>query len=196
MASLIDNSLCPLITDLKSESISPFSFNIVTNNADLRQYRDANIAEASRWDIRESFYKEQIDECDIGIFITYMPSNFNEIQIAGFLLGTIKENDICVELICARKYEGKTASFGQIMMCMIYNVFTPNKIVINGVNNDNVSYYEHYGYVTQSICAYGHIMTIPLHITINDFFHNLSIYVESKHYKFLNSLTHQDLECA
>ena len=175
---------------------SPFNFIVVRNNQDLLQYKDLNINEPSRWSISNSFYKTQIDNCDIGIFITYMPLNFNVMQIAGFVLATFRENVMFIELLCARKYENKSSSFGQLLICMLYNIFQPLKIIVNGVNNENVSYYEHYGYVTESIKKHGHIMSIPNNVTTDEFFIRLNQYVDIKQKIFMDNLTREDLECA
>ena len=51
----------------------------------ILKYKDNNISVASRWAINTEFYLECLQKSNIGIYITYMPSNYNEIQISSFI---------------------------------------------------------------------------------------------------------------
>jgi hypothetical protein len=115
----------------------------------LIDYKEYNISEASRWAINIDYYNDLLKKCNVGMYLTYNPINYNKKQIASLIIGYYKDDILYIELICSKRFfliDNIKSSFGEYMIYKLYEHLKPKEIIINNVSNDMLSYYIYLGY--------------------------------------------------
>ena len=176
------------------EPLELFPFQLHISN-DPKKFKDYPIEEVSDWSINPIFYDDLINLCNIGIFITYDPVNYDKKQLSALLLAQYdsETKTITTKLLCSKKYKNKSSSFGQLLFCILYFTYKPKKFIIDGVYERTLSYYLHYNY---EITKYDNVYTLSPPIDINNFFLELYNKCSDKCYKFISELTEEDMSCA
>ncbi len=166
-------------------------FNI-EYTTDLSKYINFSINECTRWSITHEYYKHQIQKCNIGIFITYNPVNFNKPQICAFIIGIVNSNNLIIKLVASKTFleeEYMSPSFGIYLIYSLILKSNPSFITISDVIEDKVKYYEHFGFKVDSNVDHDSIMSIynmMLYEDINVFQEKIKSYIMNKFDKFNN----------
>lgn len=171
-----------------------FQLEFVTGDQLLSKYHDYSISDAGRWVITDKFYKQQLSQCNVGIFITYMPSNFHLRQICALILGIYTNDEsntktkLSIELLCAKRFfddKSLSPAFGQYLIYKLYTYLSPDELVIHDVSEHISSYYQHLGFQIDSyITEDRYNMVIPKDQTLSDYFDQSKLYLDQKQSKF------------
>lgn len=120
-------------------------YNLV--KGDLSKYKDFSIAEVCRWSLDRDYYKEAIEKSNIGIFITYMPNNYDKESLFAFVMGKYYKNILEVYLLCAKKVYKKYTGLGEFLLYKLYEACEPERMIIDSVEENTTKYYEKISYV-------------------------------------------------
>ncbi len=157
----------------------------VEYTTDIKKYSDYSTNECTRWSICNKYYKEQLEICNAGIFITYKPLNHHKDQICAFVLGEINNSNLIIKLVASKRFflESVSPSFGIYLIHLMILMSEATNVIIDDVVEDKLTYYEHFGFITTSKIKYENgiqLYTMKYDKDVSVFVENISKYILDK----------------